>query len=150
MKYNSIKINEYDIINSKRLFDKFNDKYDISKIFKSNGNIYIKSKIKIDEKDDSCSFINILDENIKIDLLYLYKHEEIFRNINEFNNFISGDYIFEPINLFYIKNKIICIEIFNKFFNISLNGFSLYSNNKINLNLLNFDKALELINRELI
>lgn len=143
-------LNEYKIISAKRLFDKFDKKYYIKSICEKDNEFMIDSKYPIKDIDESIQFINTLGETCKDDkLIYLIKYENNFDNVKDFNEYIKN-YTFLPLNMFCINNKKICIESFNKFFNISVNGFSLFSSNKIDLSLLDTSIIFNVINEELI
>lgn len=151
--YGSYKLNEYKLITAKRLFDRFNERYHIFKIYEKDGTFVINSRFEIKEKDESISFKNVIGiEKEKNNIIYLVKNETKYSDTYEFMKYLK-DYNFFPINIFYINCKKVCIESFNKFFNLSINGFSLVSSNNINLkefDINNIDKIIieELENRK--
>lgn len=147
--YKDLILDEYEVITSKRLFCTFNYKYKIDKIYKMDDLYYIDSEIDINENDSSIYFMNNTDVKINNNtLIYLLKDNTRFDNINQFIRHIN-EYVFYPLNIFYINNSIICIESFNTFFNISINGFSMISANRTNISILDIGNFNDLIIREL-
>lgn len=147
--YKSDKLDEYKLITAKRLFDRFNEKYHIFKIYEKDGKFVINSRFEIKEEDESISFENVIGiEKEKDNLFYLVKNETQYSDVCEFLKYIK-EYNFFPINIFYISNKKICIESFNKFFNLSINGFSLASSNNINLKEFDISDIDKIVIKEL-